>query len=101
MLNKIKKFFDPAVKKLSLNLINANEYTVEKRLANHRSKILQYKINEEKKEARSLTQKGLTKEAAVQWDIVEELCAEAADRSAYEKFCDENPGDHNCRMYDV
>ena len=62
---------------------------------------IQNRIEAEKDQARKFTKEGKVKEAAVQWDIVEELSAEAADQSAYEKFCEENPSDQNCKMYDV
>lgn len=65
-----------------------------------RIKPIQIQIEEEKEVARQLTEEGKAQEAAVQWDIVEELSAEAADQSWYQKWCDENPGDANCKMYD-
>ena len=44
---------------------------------------------------------------ATAWDIVEELQAEIAHRrqnkpkTAFERYCDENPDADECRMYDV
>ena len=81
MFNRIKKMLKEREKQSKMNIQN--------------------RIEAEKDQARKFTKEGKVKEAAVQWDIVEELSAEAADQSAYEKFCEENPSDHNCKMYDV
>ncbi|MEB3292867.1 MAG: Calvin cycle protein CP12, partial [Synechococcales bacterium] len=47
-----------------------------------------------------------SKECAAAWDAVEELQAEASHqrqtkpKTAFEKFCDENPESAECRVYD-
>ena len=48
-----------------------------------------------------------SKDCAVAWDIVEELDAEASHQqqaklaqTSFEKYCDANPGDLECRIYE-
>lgn len=65
------------------------------------NKNINIEIEREKEEARKLTEEGNITKAAVTWDIVEELSASAADQSWFDKFCDQNPNDPSCKMYDV
>jgi hypothetical protein len=48
---------------------------------------------------------GTSSSCAVAWDIVEELQAERSHRiqakTAFERYCDENPSADECRIYDV
>lgn len=70
---------------------------------------IQVKIQEELKKAQDATQqfgKG-SKEAALAWDVVEELEAEASHIKAnkgsndpLEKFCEESPEADECRVYE-
>ena len=70
---------------------------------------IQTKIAEEMKKAEEVTAKfGKTsKEAALAWDVVEELEARASDIKAnapsndpLEKYCEETPEADECRTYD-
>lgn len=70
---------------------------------------IQVKIAEEMKNAQEATAKfGKTsKEAALAWDIVEELEAEASHLKAnkgsedpLDKFCEESPEADECRVYE-
>ena len=56
--------------------------------------------------ARSLSEQGKDKLAAVAWDEVEELRANIAEQKAevktdFEKYCDDNPSAVGCLIYDV
>lgn len=70
---------------------------------------IQTKIAEEMKNAQEATAKfgKGSKEAALAWDIVEELEAEASHLKAnkgtedpLEKFCEESPEADECRVYE-
>lgn len=66
------------------------------------------KIEEERDQARAVCDtKGATSgECAAAWDAVEELQAEASHKkqtkpkNSLERYCDENPGADECRLYD-
>ena len=74
-----------------------------------KSILLEERIQEAIEEARATcAEKGATsKECAAAWDIVEELQAEAAhqkaerlDKTAFEAYCEENPGAAEARVYE-
>ncbi|MFN3927704.1 MAG: CP12 domain-containing protein [Pseudanabaenaceae cyanobacterium] len=69
---------------------------------------IQDKIKEEIEQARAVCDaSGVnSKECAAAWDAVEELQAEASHQkqdkpqTAFQKYCDENPGAEECRLYE-
>jgi len=70
---------------------------------------IQEKIQEELQHAREVCQTDGAKpgECAAAWDAAEEVLAEAAHerqaqpvKSSFEKYCDENPGASECRIFD-
>lgn len=70
---------------------------------------IQTRISEEMKKAQEATEKfgKSSKEAAMAWDVVEELEAEASHLKAnkgtedpLDKFCEDSPESDECRIYD-
>ena len=67
---------------------------------------LSHKIQETIAKARSLSEQGKDKLAALAWDEVKELKAEitkpkAEVKTNFEQYCEDNPWAGNCRIYDV
>jgi hypothetical protein len=76
---------------------------------NPKAVLLEERIQDSIDEARAIcAEKGATsKECAAAWDIVEELQAEAAhqkaerlDKTAFDLYCEENPGAAEARLYE-
>lgn len=70
---------------------------------------IKVRIEEERKKAQEASDKfgAASKEAALAWDIVEELQAEASHMQAnapskdpLEQFCEDSPEADECRVYD-
>ena len=70
---------------------------------------IQEKIEQELENARTVCKVdgSNAEECAAAWDAVEELQAEAAHqrqaqpvKSAFERYCDDNPDAAECRLYD-
>jgi hypothetical protein len=69
---------------------------------------IQDKIEQEREEARAVCDStgSNSAECAAAWDAVEELQAEASHqkqskpKTAFEKYCDDNPDADECRVYD-
>ena len=80
-----------------------NTNTQEKATTN-----IEEKIQEEVEEARAICDinGSNSPECAAAWDAVEELQAEASHqrqdkpKTAFEKYCDDNPEADECRLYD-
>ena len=67
---------------------------------------LNQKIKEAIAKARSLSEQGKAKLAALAWDEVKELKAKitkpkAEVKTNFEQYCEDNPWAGNCRIYDV
>ena len=67
---------------------------------------LSQKIKETIAKARSLSEQGKDKLAALAWDEVEELKAKIAEQKAevktnFEQYCEDNPSGVGCLIYDV
>lgn len=69
---------------------------------------IQDQIEKEREQARAVCDiKGATSgECAAAWDVVEELQAEASHqkqnkpKNSLERYCEENPGADECRLYE-
>ena len=67
---------------------------------------LNQKLLEAIAKARSLSEQGKAKLAAVAWDEVEELRAKISEQQAeaktyFEQYCEDNPWAGGCLIYDV
>ncbi len=67
---------------------------------------LNQKLKEAIAKARSLSEQGKDKLAAVAWDEVEELRAKISEQQAetktyFEQYCEDNPWAGGCLIYDV
>lgn len=70
------------------------------------SERLNQKLKEAIAKARSLSEQGKDKLAALAWDEVEELRTEISQQKAevktnFEQYCDDNPSAVGCLIYDV
>ena len=70
------------------------------------SENIQQRIEEATIRAKSLSLQGKKELAAIAWNEVEELLAEASNKEAkiksnFEQYCDSNPWAGECRIYDV
>ena len=70
------------------------------------SENLHQRIKEAIAQARNLSKQGKDELAAVAWDEVEELLAETSHKQAeaktnFEQYCEDNPWERECRIYDV
>ena len=67
---------------------------------------LNHKIKETIARARSLSERGEDRLAALAWDQVEQLRANIAEQKAevktdFEQYCDDNPSGVGCLIYEI
>jgi hypothetical protein len=89
--------------------VNLIDQPLERNFEQERTRRLEANIQAALEAARAITQeKGVTsRESAVAWDIVEELQAAACHRreqkqkTAFDRYCEENPSAIEALIYDV